>query len=141
MISAIRNDESTSIAPGQSLTIIEEEDQATICLESHLVTLRIQNPCCSKDHRTSPAVQYFYSLLLLVMPRPAVADFVDSFFTRALFQPDDQLAASALATELAPDANISVRCLVLRFTHKAPMLMVDLSLLRSTELSSLLLNS
>ncbi|KAL2435551.1 hypothetical protein ABEF95_003962 [Exophiala dermatitidis] len=42
------------------------------------------------------------------MPRPAVADFVDSFFTRALFQPDDQLAASALATELAPDANISI---------------------------------
>ncbi|KAF4126549.1 hypothetical protein GMORB2_0285 [Geosmithia morbida] len=42
------------------------------------------------------------------MPRPAVADFVDSFFTRALFQPDDAQAASALDTDLAPDATIVI---------------------------------
>ncbi|KAF1814420.1 hypothetical protein P152DRAFT_456674 [Eremomyces bilateralis CBS 781.70] len=42
------------------------------------------------------------------MSRPAVADFVDSFFTRTLFQADDILAASVLATELAADANINI---------------------------------
>ncbi|KAI1616431.1 hypothetical protein EDD36DRAFT_135012 [Exophiala viscosa] len=46
------------------------------------------------------------------MSRPAVADFVDSFFTNTLFQADDKLAASVLATELASDANIVVRCLL-----------------------------
>lgn len=40
------------------------------------------------------------------MPRAAVADFVDSFFTRILFQADDTLATSVLDTELAPDAEI-----------------------------------
>lgn len=40
------------------------------------------------------------------MPRPTVADFVDSFFTHTLFQADDTLAASVLDTELAPDAEI-----------------------------------
>lgn len=45
------------------------------------------------------------------MSRPAVADFVDSFFTRTLFQADDNLAESVLSTELAPDANIVVRFL------------------------------
>ncbi|KAI1630013.1 hypothetical protein EDD37DRAFT_77730 [Exophiala viscosa] len=42
------------------------------------------------------------------MSRPAVADFVDSFFTNTLFQADDKLAASVLATELASDANIVI---------------------------------
>ena len=40
------------------------------------------------------------------MSRAAVADFVDSFFTRILFQADDKLAASALDIELASDAEI-----------------------------------
>jgi len=42
------------------------------------------------------------------MSRSTVADFVDSFFTRTLFQADDKLAASVLATELALDANICI---------------------------------
>ena len=42
------------------------------------------------------------------MPRPAAANFVDSFFTRTLFQDDDEIAASVLATELAADADIKV---------------------------------
>jgi hypothetical protein len=42
------------------------------------------------------------------MSRPAVASFVDSFFTRTLFQADDELAASVLARELDPDARIFV---------------------------------
>ena len=45
------------------------------------------------------------------MPRPTVAAFVDSFFTQSLFQRDDDLAASVLATELASDAIINVRLL------------------------------
>ncbi|EXJ84015.1 hypothetical protein A1O3_04682 [Capronia epimyces CBS 606.96] len=42
------------------------------------------------------------------MSRSTVADYVDTFFTRTLFQADDALAASVLATELAPDANICI---------------------------------
>ncbi|RVX68742.1 hypothetical protein B0A52_07628 [Exophiala mesophila] len=42
------------------------------------------------------------------MPRPTVAAFVDSFFTQSLFQRDDDLAASVLATELASDAIINI---------------------------------
>ncbi|WWC97817.1 hypothetical protein V866_004704 [Kwoniella sp. B9012] len=41
------------------------------------------------------------------MSRPAAADFVDSFFARTLFQPDDGLAATVLSAELAPDAAIN----------------------------------
>lgn len=52
------------------------------------------------------------SLFFIQMPRAAVADFVDSFFTRTLFQADDGLAASVLATELASDAIIHVRLLL-----------------------------
>jgi hypothetical protein len=41
------------------------------------------------------------------MSRAAVADFVDSFFTRTLFQDDDDtLAASVLDTDLAPNVEI-----------------------------------
>lgn len=40
------------------------------------------------------------------MSRAAVADFVDSFFTRTLFQADDTLATSALDTDLAPNVEI-----------------------------------
>ncbi|WVW79184.1 hypothetical protein I302_101150 [Kwoniella bestiolae CBS 10118] len=40
------------------------------------------------------------------MSRPAVANFVDSFFSRTLFQPDDGLASSVLSAELALDAAI-----------------------------------
>ncbi|KAK5023927.1 hypothetical protein LTS07_009053 [Exophiala sideris] len=47
------------------------------------------------------------------MSRPVVADFVDSFFTRTLFQGDDKLAASVLATELASDASIVINGTVL----------------------------
>ena len=46
------------------------------------------------------------------MSRPAVAGFVDSFFTRTLFQQDDVLATSVLDTELAPDATISVSYII-----------------------------
>lgn len=42
------------------------------------------------------------------MSRPVAATFVDSFFTRTLFQQDDALAESVLAADLAPDATISV---------------------------------
>ncbi|WVF67225.1 hypothetical protein IAT40_001973 [Kwoniella sp. CBS 6097] len=37
------------------------------------------------------------------MSRPAVADFVDSFFVRTLFQDDEALAVKTLEEELAPD--------------------------------------
>jgi hypothetical protein len=40
------------------------------------------------------------------MSRAIVADFVDSFFTRTLFQGDDTLAASVLDTDLAPQVEI-----------------------------------
>lgn len=46
------------------------------------------------------------------MSRPAVADFVDSFFNHILYQPDDEIAASVLSTELASDANIVVSCVL-----------------------------
>jgi hypothetical protein len=36
----------------------------------------------------------------------SAARFVDDFFGRVLFQPDDATAQSALAEELAPDAKI-----------------------------------
>ena len=39
------------------------------------------------------------------MSRPAVADYVDDFFTRLLFQADDALATSVLE-QLSPDAEI-----------------------------------
>nr|XP_019047905.1 hypothetical protein I302_04525 [Kwoniella bestiolae CBS 10118]OCF26835.1 hypothetical protein I302_04525 [Kwoniella bestiolae CBS 10118] len=42
------------------------------------------------------------------MSRPAVANFVDSFFSRTLFQPDDGLASSVLSAELALDAAINI---------------------------------
>ncbi|OCF44419.1 hypothetical protein I317_01679 [Kwoniella heveanensis CBS 569] len=42
------------------------------------------------------------------MPRPAVADFVDSFFIRTLFQDDEALAVKTLEEELAPDAAINI---------------------------------
>nr|XP_019005769.1 uncharacterized protein I203_01084 [Kwoniella mangroviensis CBS 8507]OCF69230.1 hypothetical protein I203_01084 [Kwoniella mangroviensis CBS 8507] len=42
------------------------------------------------------------------MSRPAVVHFVDSFFARTLFQPDDDLAATVLSAELAPDAAINI---------------------------------
>lgn len=60
-------------------------------------------------------------LVHLHMSRSAVADFVDSFFTRTLFQADDGLAASVLATDLASDANIYVGCL-LYFASPVPVL-------------------
>lgn len=41
------------------------------------------------------------------MSRPSVAEFVDSFFIDAFFQPDDAKAQLALSTVLAPDANIA----------------------------------
>lgn len=40
------------------------------------------------------------------MSRATVADFVDSFFTRSLFQSDDAVAASVLDTDLSPDVEI-----------------------------------
>lgn len=40
------------------------------------------------------------------MPRLAIADFVDDFFRRALFQEDDAVAISALAGELSENAQI-----------------------------------
>lgn len=43
---------------------------------------------------------------LIKMSRATVADFVDSFFTRILFQADDTIAASVLDTDLAPDVEI-----------------------------------
>jgi hypothetical protein len=46
------------------------------------------------------------------MSRPLVADFVDAFFTRTLFQPDDTIATAILEAELSPDADIV--CVVLR---------------------------
>ncbi|OCF34174.1 hypothetical protein I316_04124 [Kwoniella heveanensis BCC8398] len=42
------------------------------------------------------------------MPRPAVADFVDSFFIKTLFQDDEALAVKTLEEELAPDAAINI---------------------------------
>ncbi|WRT68784.1 uncharacterized protein IL334_005764 [Kwoniella shivajii] len=42
------------------------------------------------------------------MTRPLVADIVDSFFTRVLFQEDDQLASSTLTEELSADAIINI---------------------------------
>ncbi|WVQ94818.1 hypothetical protein IAU59_001901 [Kwoniella sp. CBS 9459] len=42
------------------------------------------------------------------MSRPAVADFVDSFFIRTLFQDDGALAVKTLEEELAPDAVINL---------------------------------
>lgn len=54
------------------------------------------------------------------MSRASVADFVDSFFTRTLFQADDGLAASVLATELASDAIIHVRLVLPQVHSKRP---------------------
>ncbi|OKL61508.1 hypothetical protein UA08_03107 [Talaromyces atroroseus] len=51
------------------------------------------------------------------MPRPTVADFVDSFFTHTLFQADDMLAASVLDTDIAPNAEIVINGT--RFTKAA----------------------
>ncbi|WWC73364.1 uncharacterized protein I206_107331 [Kwoniella pini CBS 10737] len=42
------------------------------------------------------------------MPKPSVAEFVDAFFTRTLFQDDDVVASSVLASELSPDAVINM---------------------------------
>lgn len=42
-------------------------------------------------------------------PLPA-ARFVDDFFRRVLFQPDDAIARAALSGELDPDAQIVCAC-------------------------------
>ncbi|WVQ81679.1 hypothetical protein IAT38_003804 [Cryptococcus sp. DSM 104549] len=42
------------------------------------------------------------------MSRPQVAEFVDAFFKRSLFQEDDALATSVLADELSEDAQIVI---------------------------------
>lgn len=60
-----------------------------------------------QHHRDSTTITPLAPSLVqaLVMSRPAVADFVDSFFTRLLFQPDDSIATASL-DELSPNAEI-----------------------------------
>lgn len=65
-----------------------------------------------------PSIKFFlanyyfdiYKIYCFKMTRPTVADFVDSFFDRILYQPDDTIAFKVLSTELASDANIVVSC-------------------------------
>ncbi|RAO70502.1 uncharacterized protein BHQ10_006514 [Talaromyces amestolkiae] len=67
------------------------------------------------------------------MSRASVADFVDSFFTRTLFQADDTLAASVLDTDLSPDVEIVINGT--RFT-KATFVTLITEQFRSTFVAS-----
>jgi len=59
-----------------------------------------------KERYTAQSPPHLTTTTIKIMSRPSIAQFVDTFFTNALFQPDESLAQKALTLDLAEDAEI-----------------------------------